>query len=1029
MADLKKTVAIEIAAQTTGAGDVQALAAELGRLQTASADAATSEAKARADALAARKAYDEQRNALDALKASTDAAGKKAAEYETQERTLTVAVAAARAALRDKQTAVVEAATAARTAAAAEQQLKGQIESTAAAAVLGAKQQIGGNAALAESLTTLRGQFDAVRNVALAIGGGSLVGSLAKELAQTADEYRNLEAKTRLAVGATGDAAATFAELFAVANRTGASVADVGTAFQRLSAGTKELGLSSTDALRVTETLSQALALGGATTQEATNATIQFSQALAAGVLRGQDLRSVLEEAPRLSKAFADGLGVSVGQLKQLGEQGALTSQQVSAALQGQSAALQSEFEKLPPTVQRATTQLSNSWTEYIGKASEASGTSATAASAIQALANNLSGVATVLIDAGKAAAAFAAIKLAAAFIEGATAARAAAVATAAATAATVTNTAATVANAEAQALSVGVLGRLVGTLKLVSFVGIVTNLRDIGTAIGEGIAKLAGYGKGLADLESRAKAEAEATRVQAQAKAAYAQALQQAADKAAGLDKASRLIIGAFDETIHKGEGTVAALEHVAKALQLDGGVQGVQAAVTALDVLQQRGKITATQLTDTLGAALKGLDLGKLQTEARAAFDTSEQGARRFKEVLDAIAGESLRRAGTSVRELATGFSAAAVSAINDVDALTGYVKTLGKTTDDTQRALVKALDQATTAAGTATAVQAVVDRVKELGREGLLTGDALAAALAKATAKADDLKAGTNSLDEALRTFGLKSATELTATANRLGEAYQTISASTTTSLAVQIEAFTKWRDAAVAAGKNVEDGQVRIAQVALEIKANAAGMGDALVAALDKGAQRADGLRTSLAGVAAAAAAVVTEMDTLAARNASVKSNNGATASSRSTSAAGQKYDANGFAIGVVGSGQLQPPDNGGGWTFDTSPAARAGSPGGMGRWVLTPEEQARRGAQESARTGIYRDPATGLQIPAPAPSAPAAPAATPSAAPQAPVTVNLNFGGQTYPVQTASKSAADTLVQALTEAAKRAGASV
>ena len=58
--------------------------------------------------------------------------------------------------------------------------------------------------------------------------------------------------------------------------------------------------------------------------------------------------------APLLARALADGLGVTTGELRKLAQQGALTSEVVIKALQGQASTLRTEFDKLPPTVGRA---------------------------------------------------------------------------------------------------------------------------------------------------------------------------------------------------------------------------------------------------------------------------------------------------------------------------------------------------------------------------------------------------------------------------------------------------------------------------------------------------------------------------------------------------------------------------------------------------------------------------------------------------------------------------------------------------
>ena len=101
-------------------------------------------------------------------------------------------------------------------------------------------------------------------------------------------------------------------------------------------------------------------------------------------------------------------------------------------------------------------------------------------------------------------------------------------------------------------------------------------------------------------------------------------------------------------------------------------------------------RGKVSADEIQQAYSAGLKCIDLTKFATEARAVFDNSEQGARRLKAALDAVSEESLRRAGTSLKELQTGFSVAATAAINDVDELTNALDSLGLKGGDAGRAL---------------------------------------------------------------------------------------------------------------------------------------------------------------------------------------------------------------------------------------------------------------------------------------------------------------------------------------------------
>ena len=61
--------------------------------------------------------------------------------------------------------------------------------------------------------------------------------------------------------------------------------------------------------------------------------SLQLSQALGSGVLRGQELNSILEQAPLIAQAIATEMGSTVGALKKFGEDGKITSDIVIRAL------------------------------------------------------------------------------------------------------------------------------------------------------------------------------------------------------------------------------------------------------------------------------------------------------------------------------------------------------------------------------------------------------------------------------------------------------------------------------------------------------------------------------------------------------------------------------------------------------------------------------------------------------------------------------------------------------------------------
>lgn len=828
------------------AAAVDRLTAETDQAQAATKRLREAEASLLADVREQKAALAAKRDELSKLKINADAATRATGEFQQAERGLKNAIVDANAALRTKQDAFAQARTETRAAAAGEAALRAELQAAAAAyrqtgiaAQQAGVQQATASEAARKATAALGDQIRTVQTLATAGIGGFAGGALVADVARTADAYNNLAARIRLVTGEGAAFNSAFEGVQQIALRTNSTLESTGTLFTRIAQAGREIGLSQRDALALTESINQAVQLSGSGAEASNAAIVQLVQGLQSGVLRGEEFNSVMEQAPRLAQALAAGLGVTTGELRKLAEAGSLTSGTVIAALRGQSAALQREFEQLPPTVGRAIQNLSTAWTLYVGSADAGTGASAAAARAINALAGNLDTLASVLFGVGKAVVAYKALRLAEEFVGIGRAAKVAAAEVAAAnTALAASGAAGTVA-----AAGVGRFAAILGGLKAFALVTVLTNLESIGTAIGEGAAKMLGYGKVTEQLEAQMRAEAEAARASAQAKAELAQRLQQATDKALGLSTEAKKLVGDFEGLRAKGESVGDALEKVAKSLRLD-DLAGIRNAGAALDALGVRGQLTGQQIRDALGAALKDTDLGVFEAQARAAFDSSEQGARRLKAAIDAVAEESLRRAGTSANELRTGFSVAANSAINDVDSLVSSLDRLGLKGADAGRAVARALDQAVDAAGTERAVQAVIDRYQELGRTGLIAGDQLVTGMTRAQAKLDDLRGGVNSLDEALRNFGLKSRAELQATADKLGESFKQIAGNVNVSLRDQITALAAYKAAAIAANDSATLGQIKVQEEILRTRASVEGLGGEFDRAFDRGTKGAE-----------------------------------------------------------------------------------------------------------------------------------------------------------------------------------------
>lgn len=300
-----------------------------------------------------------------------------------------------------------EAAAAQQQASAAAQRGANAYTEQGAAAQRAATQQTAAATNVRQGLEGIAGQLRSIQALAATVLGGQLLSGTIGDIARTADAYANLEGRIKLVTGEGAALRQAFDGVFDVALRTNSAVESTGTLFTRLAQANKDLGLSSTQAvqqaLQLTETINQAIQVSGGSAESADAAVTQLIQGLQSGVLRGEEFNSVMEQAPRLARALADGLGVTTGQLRKLSEQGQLTAQSVIGALRSQSDTLKREFDQLPQTVSRALVNLSNEWTKFIGQLDRSSGSSAVVAEGINKIAANLDTIARLAAVAGAA--------------------------------------------------------------------------------------------------------------------------------------------------------------------------------------------------------------------------------------------------------------------------------------------------------------------------------------------------------------------------------------------------------------------------------------------------------------------------------------------------------------------------------------------------------------------------------------------------------------------------------------------------
>lgn len=198
---------------------------------------------------------------------------------------------------------------------------------------------------------------------------------------------------------------------------------------------------SNAELVAFAEQINKQFALAGTSSQGIQAAMLQLTQAMSSGVLRGEELNSVLEQAPTIAQAIAKYMGVSVGEMRELASEGKITAAVVKNALFSAAEETNAAFEKVPLTfgqswtmagnaavkaMQPAMTKLNDLLNSEIGQkavngliagfellGSAAAGTVDLLAAGAQWVADNWDFVSTVLQFAGGALLAFTALSVA----------------------------------------------------------------------------------------------------------------------------------------------------------------------------------------------------------------------------------------------------------------------------------------------------------------------------------------------------------------------------------------------------------------------------------------------------------------------------------------------------------------------------------------------------------------------------------------------------------------------------------------
>lgn len=205
-----------------------------------------------------------------------------------------------------------------------------------------------------------------------------------------ADSYTELGNRIRLVTKSNDEFVKANAAVFDISLRTNQAISSTSQIYQRFAQNADTLKISQQKISELTETVSKSVAISGASNAASEAALTQFGQALASGVLRGQEFNSVMEQTPGLAKALADGLGVTIAELRKMANDGKLTTDVLVKGLENAKKSVDHQFSSRIITIGQAFTNLETNITKFVGEMDQAIGASQTSISVLNTLAKNV---------------------------------------------------------------------------------------------------------------------------------------------------------------------------------------------------------------------------------------------------------------------------------------------------------------------------------------------------------------------------------------------------------------------------------------------------------------------------------------------------------------------------------------------------------------------------------------------------------------------------------------------------------------
>lgn len=252
-----------------------------------------------------------------------------------------------------------------------------------------------GSNRVSSAVNGVGGAWNKVAGIAAALG----IGISIAELAKIADNFQNISAQIRLVSDSSEEFHSALEGVRVIATQTTTSLESTANLYARISQAGKDLGVTQEQALEVTRAINQSIQISGGSAASADAAITQMIQALQSGVLRGEEFNSMMEQAPRLTTALADSLGVTKGELRAMAGEGKISSEVLINAIRDQSAVIAEEYTKIPTTIGGAIGNVKTNFTMLVGEIDSANAASQGIVQTLLYLSDNLDVLMTLFND------------------------------------------------------------------------------------------------------------------------------------------------------------------------------------------------------------------------------------------------------------------------------------------------------------------------------------------------------------------------------------------------------------------------------------------------------------------------------------------------------------------------------------------------------------------------------------------------------------------------------------------------------